>query len=251
MKKKVAFITGVSRKINIGSAIARSLAKAGWDIALTYWLAYDAQMPWKSHPDEVQELIIDLESYGAKVYAIEADLSDPEVPEPLMSDVKNRLGTISALILSHCYSVDKSIESATVEDFDRHFNVNARGSWLMVKQFTRQFDGPYGTGRIIALTSDHVAHNMPYGASKGALDRMHIAAANAYRALGLTANVINPGAVDTGWMDDPLKTYIKDRTFLNRLGTPEDTANLIEFLCSEKGGWINGQLLHSNGGVDY
>lgn len=251
MKRKVALITGLSRQINIGAAIGRALAKDGWDIAFTYWLAYDESMPWKSHPEDVQVLIKEYESYGAKVMAIEADLSNIGTLEGLMGDIKECLGSITAMILSHCHSVDRSIETSTVEEFDQHFDVNVRGSWLLIKYFMRQFEDAYGSGRIIALTSDHVVHNLPYGASKGALDRIVLAAAEEYRDRGITANVINPGAIDTGWMDEASRTYITESTFLNRLGRPEDCANLVEFLCSDKGKWINGQLIHSNGGVNY
>ncbi len=251
MKRKNALITGISRKINIGAAIGRSLAKEGWDIAFTYWLPYDDEMPWKSHPEDIVNLISEYESYGAKVFAMEADLSDEDSVIDLYNHIEKSLGSVTALVLSHCYSVDLSITSATVDLFDRHFDVNAKGSWLMMKYFEAQYDAPFGDGRIVALTSDHVAYNMPNGASKGALDRIVIAAANEFRDKGITCNVINPGAVDTGWMDDDIRAYILRSTYLKRLGKPEDCANLVSFLCSEKGGWINGQLLYSDGGVNY
>jgi 3-oxoacyl-[acyl-carrier protein] reductase len=60
--------------------------------------------------------------------------------------------------------------------------------------------------------------------------------------------VINPGPVDTGWMSDDLKASIIEQTPAGRLGTPQDTARLVDFLCSPQGQWINGQLLLSNGG---
>lgn len=100
----------------------------------------------------------------------------------------------------------------------------------------------------MALTSDHTAHNLPYGASKGALDRIVLAAANELQHLGITCNLINPGPIDTGWMAPDLAHSIREETALGRLGTPNDTAHLVSFLLSERGGWINGQLLHSNGG---
>ena len=67
-------------------------------------------------------------------------------------------------------------------------------------------------------------------------------------ALGITANAINPGPVDTGWMTDENRADTLARTPLRRGGRPEDTANLVAFLCSDQGGWVNGQLLYSNGG---
>jgi 3-oxoacyl-[acyl-carrier protein] reductase len=105
-----------------------------------------------------------------------------------------------------------------------------------------------GTGRIIALTSDHTVGNLPYGASKAALDRITLAAVHELAHLGVTANVINPGPVDTGWMAAELKESVISQTPLGRLGTALDTAHLVQFLCSPEGGWINGQLLKSNGG---
>ncbi|NEE25125.1 SDR family oxidoreductase, partial [Streptomyces sp. SID7982] len=104
-------------------------------------------------------------------------------------------------------------------------------------------------GRIVALTSDHTVGNLPYGASKGALDRITLAAAHELAHLGVTANVVNPGPVDTGWMSDDLREALVRGAPLGRLGTPRDTAHLVDFLCSSEGQWINGQLLKSNGGT--
>jgi 3-oxoacyl-[acyl-carrier protein] reductase len=151
-------------------------------------------------------------------------------------------------VCCHCESVDSSILTTTVESFDRHFAVNARATWLLIKAFAEQFAGPVGTGRIVALTSDHTAFNLPYGASKGALDRIVLAAAVELAALGVTANVVNPGATDTGWMDEEIEAAVRAHNLQARIGTPADTANLVSFLCSTEGQWINGQLLHSDGG---
>lgn len=100
----------------------------------------------------------------------------------------------------------------------------------------------------MALTSDHTADNTPYGASKGALDRIVVAAAIELAHLGVRANVVNPGGIDTGWMTDEIRTATVAATPAGRLGTANDTADLIRFLFGEGGGWINGQLLYSNGG---
>lgn len=102
----------------------------------------------------------------------------------------------------------------------------------------------------MALTSDHTAGNLPYGASKGALDRIVLAAARELGGLGITANVVNPGPTDTGWMSASLRAEIEQRSPLGRLGTPQDAAALVAFLCTERGEWINGQLLHSDGGIN-
>ena len=89
---------------------------------------------------------------------------------------------------------------------------------------------------------------MPYGASKAALDRIVIAAATEFADLGITANVVNPGPNDTGWMDERIEGAVRRSNLQGRIGTPADTANLVSFLLSEEGGWINAQLLQSDGG---
>jgi 3-oxoacyl-[acyl-carrier protein] reductase len=141
-----------------------------------------------------------------------------------------------------------TILDTDVESFDRHFAVNTRAGWLLIREFARRFSGARGTGRIVSLTSDHTAGNLPYGASKGALDRIVIAAGQELSHLGVSANCVNPGPTDNGWMSRPQKAELTALTPLGRLGQPRDAANLIAFLCSAEGGWVNGQLLHSNGG---
>lgn len=118
-----------------------------------------------------------------------------------------------------------------------------------MREFGLRFVGEKGAGRIVALTSDHTAGNLPYGASKGALDRIVLAAAQEFGPRGITANAINPGATDTGWMSPEQFTEFGHAVPLGRVGLPQDAANLVAFLCSREGGWVNGQLLHSNGGI--
>jgi 3-oxoacyl-[acyl-carrier protein] reductase len=248
-KRPVALITGVSRSIGIGSSIALALAKSGWDIAITFWCTYDKSMPWGSNPDEVQALLKKLKSFGARTIAIETDLSLIDSPSHIFNSVERDLGNITAMVMAHCHSVDSDILTTTIESFDLHFSVNSRATWLLVKEFGSHFVSDPGTGRIISITSDHTAGNLPYGASKGAMDRIVIAAAHEFRNKGITANVINPGATDTGWMTDELMADIKEVTLGNRIGIPQDTSNLVKFLCSHEGGWINAQLLYSNGGL--
>ncbi len=178
----------------------------------------------------------------------EVDFADPDAPDALFRLLADG-GAISAMVLCHTESVDSDMQSTTIESFDRHFAVNARASWLLIRAFARQFPASAaGSGRVVALTSDHTAFNLPYGASKGALDRIVIAAATELADLGITANVVNPGPNDTGWMDDAIRGAVLRSNLQRRIGTPADTASLVSFLLSDEGGWINAQLLHSDGG---
>jgi 3-oxoacyl-[acyl-carrier protein] reductase len=246
--RPVVLVTGVGRTVGIGAGIARQLAASGWDIAFSYWTAYDERMQWGVQPGATDEIVKELSDLGATVVPIEADLVDPAAPERVLAAAEEQLGKVTALVMCHCESVDSSILDTTIESFDRHFAVNARATWLLIREFARRFTGAHGTGRIVALTSDHTVHNLPYGASKGALDRITLAAAQELSELGVTANVVNPGPIDTGWMTDEIREAGVRQTPLGRLGTPQDTAHLVDFLCSPQGQWINGQLLKSNGG---
>ena len=245
----MALVTGASRRRGIGAAAALALAEGGWDVATTYWRAYDQRMPWGSQADDVPALDRQLRLYGAATASIEADLADPTAPARIFDTVEATLGGITALVLAHCESVASSILDTSVDSFDRHFAVNARATWLLVREFARRFVGEHGRGRIVSLTSDHVAGNHPYGASKGAMDRIVLAAARELGHLGITANAINPGATDTDWMTPEQLRVFAHSVPLGRVSTPDDCANLVRFLCSREGGWVNGQLLHSNGGV--
>lgn len=246
--RPLALVTGASRRQGISAAIALSLAKDGWNIATTFWRAYDNTMPWGSDPTNTEWLHEQLCARGAETIATEADLSLVETPASIFDTVERALGPVTALILAHCQSVDSGILNTTIESFDLHFAVNARASWLLVREFGRRFQGVRGRGRIVALTSDHVAGDLPYGASKGALDRIVLAAAREFSELGITANVVNPGPTDTGWMTTEQRAELSRWIPGGRVGVPADCAYLVRFLCSAEGG-INGQLLHSNGGL--
>ena len=233
-ERPLALITGVGRAVGIGAAVAAGLADDGWRVVTCGWRQYDGRMPWGADAEPLAHY--------------EADMADPGAPPNLVARVRAEYGPIRALVIGHCESTDSAILTTTVESFDRHFAVNARAPWLLIAAFARQFAGPAGTGRIVAFTSDHVAFNLPYGASKGALDRIVLAAAVELAEQGITANVINPGATDTGWMSAEVFADVRARNLQPRVGQPADAAQLVRFVCSHAGGWINGQLLYSDGG---
>ncbi len=250
-QRPIALVTGASRSIGIGAAIARRLAETGWDLALTSWRAYDASMPWTDDRSDPERLPAEIRSLGGRCLSLETDLAGTDSPAAVFETVEKSLGPVRALVINHCHCLESDILSTSVESFDMHFAVNARAGWLLIREFAARFRSEPGTGRIVAITSDHTAGNLPYGASKGALDRIVLAAAHEFRSRGITANVINPGATDTGWMSPELQAEVKRITLLDRIGLPRDCANLVAFLCSEQGGWINAQLLYSNGGLEW
>jgi 3-oxoacyl-[acyl-carrier protein] reductase len=249
-RRGTAIITGVGRRRSIGAALALGLATDGWDLVLNHWTPYDVRLGLEMGADDPESIAADCRGLGSRVEVVSCDLAEVGAAGELVAAAVG-LGELRGLVLSHCESVDSSTLDTTVESWDRHFAVNARASWLLIKAFAEALPSvptTEVTGRIVALTSDHVVHNLPYGASKGALDRLVIAAGAELGHRGIRANVIDPGPIDTGWMTQEIRDACLAATPSGRLGTPSDTANLVRFLFSDAGGWINGQLLHSDGG---
>lgn len=243
-------VTGVGRRRSIGSGLALGLAEDGWDLVLNHWTPYDDRLNYDRGPGDVADVAEQCRGLGSQVQVLEADLAHVETPARLV-DASAARGPLHGLVISHTESVDSSITDTTLESWERHFAVNARAVWLLIRAYANHLPEPRTaevTGRVVALTSDHTAHNLPYGASKGALDRIVVAAAVELGHRGLRANVINPGPIDTGWMDQDTRDYGIAHTPAARLGTPQDTANLVRFLMSDAGEWITGQILYSNGG---
>jgi 3-oxoacyl-[acyl-carrier protein] reductase len=248
---RTALLTGVGRRRGIGAAIARGLAEDGYDLALSFHADYDRRV--LGEDADVELLAEELRGTGRRVELLPGDLADPVVPARIVSAAGDALGPLGALVMCHCESVDSSILDTTVESFDRHYAVNVRASWLLLKAFAGQV--PIGAdtaggagGAVIALTSDHTAHNLPYGATKGALDRLVLAGTHELADRGIRTNVINPGPIDTGWMDEATRAACAAQTPGGEIGTPDTVADLVRFLLSPQGAWIRGQLLLSNGG---
>lgn len=211
-------VTGTGHANNIGSAIATRLAADDWTVATSDRATGD-------YP---------------------CDLATPTGPAELVAAVVRDHGPLTALVLSHAHDVETGILDTTAESFDTHLAVNARASLLLIAEFARQI--PPGGGAVVALTSDHTTGNLPYGASKGALDRVVLSAARELGSRGISANALNPGPVDTGWMGDELRGALTAAQPLGRLGTPADIAGVVAFLVSSQGRWVSGQLLHADGG---
>lgn len=213
----LALVTGAARANSIAAGIVPRLVADGWDVATSDLRGAD----------------------------YDCDLADPDAPERLVETVRRDRGPLTALVLSHAHDVETGVLDTSAESFDRHVAVNARASLLLIAAFARQV--PAEGGVIVALTSDATTGNLPYGASKGALDRIVIAAANELGPSGISANVVNPGPIDTGWISPELHVELERRHPLGRLGTPRDIAGVVAFLVSPEGRWISGQLLHADG----
>jgi 3-oxoacyl-[acyl-carrier protein] reductase len=239
-------ITGAGRRSGIAAACARTLAAAGWDVGLSCWLPADHESGLLGDEGEPTELVAELRDLGVRAELVEADLADPAAPAQLFDELEGRLGPFTALVASHCRDVELPLLGTSAMEFDRHFAVNARSVALLIQELANRLPG--GDGRVVALTSDALTDNVPYGTSKGALDRMVKAAACELGPRGIRANCVNPGPTETGWISEELRSELVEEIPLGRPSLPEDSANLVAFLLSPEGGWITGQVLYSNGG---
>lgn len=248
---KIAIVTGASRRIGIGAAIARALAAAGADVCFTHFIPYDAEMPWGADEDGPPALLAELRALGVRAEALALDLSDPAAPEALFTYVHGCLGPADILVNNATVSISAGIDELTAALIDRHLAVNVRGMLLLCAAFVRQWHKPTG-GRIISLTSGQslgpMPGELPYVASKGAVEAITVSLSAEVAGRGITVNAVDPGATDTGWMAEELKAALAARSPLGRVGQPEDAARLVCWLASDEAAWITGQILHSRGG---
>ncbi|WP_253954039.1 SDR family oxidoreductase [Schaalia sp. 19OD2882] len=156
------------------------------------------------------------------------------------------------LVCNHARSGgDGALGELDARMLDTHWAVNARSSILLTQEFARQHDGRAG-GRVILMTSGQGLGPLPgevaYGASKAALAGITLTLADQLADRGITVNCVNPGPVDTGWMDADTWAMIEPMFPMGRVGRPDDPARLIEWLVSDEGRWMTGQVLNSEGG---
>ena len=256
LKGKVALITGSSRKIGIGAAIARELARDGSTVFITYFSPYDHETGLAGENDEPLQLLAELQQIGCRVDSLELDLSSPYAPKQLFDAVETSLGPVSILVNNATYSMLDGIDYLNAEGLDRHYAVNIRAMALLCAEFVRRYKAnvtQQDYGRIINLSSGQSIGPMPgelaYAATKGAVDAFSVSLSAEVGPLGITVNAVDPGITDTGWISPELKAEWAAKSPMRRVGLPEDAARLIRFLASAESGWITGQVIHSRGGL--
>ena len=130
-------LTGVGRRRSIGAGLAVGLAEDGWDLALGYWAPYDARVGLERGGHDPEDVAEECRALGRSVELLPGDLASADEPGRLVAAAASR-GDLAGLVMAHCEGVDSSILDTTVESWDRHFAVNARASWLLVKAFAER-----------------------------------------------------------------------------------------------------------------
>ena len=242
-------VTGGTRRAGIAAAVALRLARDGWKVAVTGWRPYDAEELRGSRDEDARGLVAELRELGAEAAFHEDDLGDPAAPARVLDFAERAIGPVDALVLAHAHSRAGGLLETSVEEWDRHMDVNARGAFLLCAEFARRWRGEPGSGRIVACTSaPPLVGEVAYAGSKGAVEWLALTAAAELAPGGITVNAVDPGPTDTGWMTPELKERVGAVSLLGRVGLPEDGAELVAFLCSPAAGWITGQVISSDGG---
>ncbi|PWU47899.1 3-ketoacyl-ACP reductase [Micromonospora sp. S4605] len=248
MTQRVALVTGVSRRIGIGAAVARTLAADGWRLLLSGLPEFDEAQPYGGDPDGVAALLGEL---GDAAAYQRADLLDPAAPAALVGEAVRRHGRLDALVAVHAYSTHTPLGALDAAEIDRHLLVNVRATLLLAEAFAAAFTAG-SDGRLVLFSSGQRLGPMPgelaYAASKAAVENLTVQLAPLLMPTGITVNCVNPGPTDTGYAPPEVHEAVARLFPGGRWGSPQDAARLVRFLCSPDAGWITGQVIDSEGG---
>jgi len=247
LQGRVALVTGASR--GMGKAIALKLASLGSKVVVNY-AAIEASN--KVDADNLVESIIRL---GGEAMAVEADIRDSEAVKGMVEQVTDKWGKIDILVNNAGINRDTLLLRMSDDAWDEVINTNLRGAYLCTK-FALRSMMRQEWGRIINIASvSGIVGNIGqsnYAASKGGLIAFTKSVAREMGSRNITVNAVAPGYVITG-MTDKLPSERKDAILamipLQRFGQPEDVAELVAFLATDRAGYITGQAITIDGGL--
>ncbi|RJL33259.1 SDR family oxidoreductase [Bailinhaonella thermotolerans] len=247
---KVALVTGASR--GIGRAIAVRLGRDGALVAVHYGTDEAA----------AKETVATIEEAGGRAFAVQAELGAADGVERLFEGLDAGLREhaggdpgLDILVNNAGIGLPGTIEQVTPEGYDRVFAVNVRAPFFIVQAaLPRLRDG----GRVVNVTSgvSRIAfpEGIAYAMTKGALELLTLNLAKQLGPRGITVNSVAPGIIDTDVNADWLRgnaeaeAYAASRAALNRVGTPEEIADVVAFAVSPAGRFVTGTTLDATGG---
>ena len=212
---------------------------------------------------------------GAQLIDIEADVRDPGAPQAVIEYAVRSLGTVDALVCNQASSGrDGALERITAADLDHHWAVDARASLLLVQAYaehaadrheaepgggSRESGGGAGSsgdavlrGSVVLMTSGQGLGPMPeeiaYCTAKAALAGITPSLAAGLAERGIRLNTVNPGPVDTGYMDAATLRAVDAMFPSGRTARPQDPARLICWLLTDDASWVTGQVISAEGG---
>jgi len=238
---KTAIITGASG--GIGRAVAQRLAKDGFAVVVNY----------AGNAAKAEGVVAEIKANDRRAIAVQADVANAVEVGRLFKKTLDTFGAIDVVVNCAGIMPLSPIAKGDVEVFDRVISTNLRGTFLVLAEAAQHVSAG---GRIIAFSSSVLAKSFPnygpYIASKAGVEGLVRVLNNELRGRNISVNAVAPGPVAT-------ELFLKDKTQaqieqfsklapLERLGQPEDVANVVSFLAGPDGGWVNGQVLRANGG---
>ncbi|MGG3640228.1 SDR family oxidoreductase [Bacillus gobiensis] len=238
---KVVIVTGASR--GIGKAIAEQLAGLGAKVVINY----------SSSPENADEAVKLIQEKGGEAIALQADISQLSDLENLFTETINAFGKIDILVNNAGLMVNNPLLEVTEEEFDKHFAINAKGTFFACQLAMKHMENG---GRIVNISTSVNGQMFPaysvYAGTKGAVEQFTRQLAKEFGPKRITINAVAPGPVNTelfteGKTEQQIEGIKKMNAF-QRIGEPEDIADVIEFLVSSQSQWITGQTIRVNGG---
>jgi 3-oxoacyl-[acyl-carrier protein] reductase len=242
LQGKRALVTGASR--GIGAAIAKTLAAEGADVAITY----------EKSADRANEVVRAIRDLGRKGVAIQADSADVSAVQSSIEKTVRELGGLDILVNNAGILRVGGLKDNSLEDIDALLDVNVRSPIVASKAALAHLTKG---GRIITIGS-YFADRVPapvltvYSASKSAMIAFTKGLARELGPQEITVNLVQPGSIDTdmnpahGPFGDALRQFMA----LGHYGKPDDIANAVAFLASEKAKYITGTTLTVDGGAN-
>ena len=241
--RKIALITGGSR--GIGAACVRAFAEDGYAVAFLY----------NHSRDKAEALVGTLRAEGRDVSAYQCDVVDPAQVKAVTSDILRAYRHVDALVNCAGIAHIGLITDMTEEEWDRLFAVNVRSVFSMTKavlpgMISRQ------AGAVVNVSSMWgevgASCEAAYSATKAAIIGLTKALAKEVGPSGVRVNCVTPGVIDTDMnsqLNEEDRAALADETPLGRIGTAEEVARTILFLCGEGASFITGQILGVSGGL--
>ncbi|MBP2585566.1 3-oxoacyl-[acyl-carrier protein] reductase [Streptomyces sp. PvR006] len=246
---RTAIVTGASR--GIGRGIAERLARDGALVAVHYG----------SNEEAARETVGLIEERGGRAFAFRADLEAPDAVDTFYTGLDAGLAErgegpgFDILVNNAAASGSGRIRQLTPEVFDRLFTINVKAPLFLVQRGLDQLrDG----GRIVNISSAVTRHAFPdsvtYAMTKGAVDTMTLALAKELGPRGITVNAVAPGYIATDMnarrrATPEASAALAALSVFNRIGAPDDIADVVGFLVSDDARWITGQYVDATGGT--